>query len=144
MKTIKIKNIETGQIFNFLQNLELKGKASRGRTQLMKRLDEKNKEFLADLTELQKEHFETDKNGDLISDENGMLNPLGEAEAREAETKGGELQQEVVEISFGEYSSKYEALFSALDELDVPLVGHQAEVYDTLMTAYESIEKGDK
>lgn len=141
MKTIKIKNIETGQIFNFLQNLELKGKASRGRTQLMKRLDEKNKEFLDDLTELQKEHFETDDNGDLISDENGTLTPLGEADAREAEEKGTELQQEVVEINFGEYSSKYEALFSALDELDVPLVGQQAELYDTLMTAYEAEEE---
>lgn len=138
MKTIKIKNIETGQIFNFLQNLGLKGKASRGRTQLMKRLDEKNKEFLDDLTELQKEYFKTDENGDLISDENGKLTPLGEAEEREAVEKATELQQEVVEINFGEHSSKYEALFGALDELDVPLVGQQAELYDTLMDAYEA------
>ena len=143
MKTIKIKNSSTAPIHNFLNGIALTGKASRGRTQLMKRLDEKNKEFLDDLTELQKEYFKTDKNGDLISDENGTLTPLGEAEAREAEEKAAELQQEVVEINFGEYSSKYEALFGALDELDVPLVGQQAELYDTLMNAYEA-EKENK
>lgn len=141
MKTIKIKNTNTAPIHNFLNGLELSGKASRGRTKFIKRLEEKNKEFLEDLEALQKEYFKTDENGGLIADENGKLTFKDELDFEEYNDKYKEIQDEEVEISFGEYSTKFEALFTALDNLDIPLSGQDADLYDTLMTAYEAEEE---
>ena len=143
MKTIKINNINTALIYNFLNSLELTGKASRGRSKFIKRLEEKNKEFLDDLTALQKEYFETDESGELITDEKGKLTFKGDLDFDEYNSKYKGIENEQAEISFGEYSTKYEAMFQALDNLDVPLSGQDAELYDTLMDAYEA-EKENK
>ena len=45
-KSIKIKNTEIIPTFEFLQDLELLAKASRGRNRLQARLAEKNKEWI--------------------------------------------------------------------------------------------------
>lgn len=141
MKTIKIKNTDTAPIHNFLNSLALNGKASRGRSKFIKRLAEKNKEFLEDLESLQKEYFKTDDSGDLIADDEGKLAFKEELDFDEYNTKYKGIENEYAEISFGEYSTKYEAMFNALDNLDVPLSGQDAELYDTLMTAYEAEEE---
>lgn len=138
MKTIKINNINTAPIYNFLNSLELTGKASRGRSKFIKRLEEKNKEYLEDLAELQKEYFETDEKGDLITDDKGKLTFKKDLDFEEYNTKYEDIGNEQAEIIFGEYSTKYEAMFQALDNLDVPLSGQDAELYDTLMDAYEA------
>lgn len=138
MKTIKINNINTAPIYNFLNSLELTGKASRGRSKFIKRLEEKNKEYLEDLAELQKEYFETDEKGDLITDDKGKLTFKDDLNFEEYDTKYKDIGNEHAEISFGEYSTKYEAMFQALDNLDVPLSGQDAESYDNLMDAYEA------
>ena len=138
MKTIKINNINTAPIYNFLNGLSLTGKASRGRSKFIKRLEEKNKEYLEDLAELQKEYFETDEKGDLITDDKGKLTFKDDLNFEEYDTKYKDIGNEHAEISFGEYSTKYEAMFQALDNLDVPLSGQDAESYDNLMDAYEA------
>ena len=143
MKTIKINNINTAPIYNFLNSLELTGKASRGRSKFIKRLEEKNKEYLEDLAELQKEYFETDEKGDLITDDKGKLTFKEDLDFDEYNFKYKGIENEQAEIAFGEYSTKYEAMFQALDNLDVPLSGQDAELYDTLMDAYEA-EKENK
>lgn len=138
MKTIKIKNSSTAPIHNFLNGIALTGKASRGRTKFIKRLEEKNKEFLDDLTALQKEYFETDESGELITDEKGKLTFKEDLDFDEYNSKYKDIENEQAEIAFGEYSTKYEAMFNALDHLDVPLSGQDAEIYDALMDAYEA------
>ena len=136
-KSIKIKNTEIIPTFEFLQELELLPKASRGRNRLQKRLEEKNKEFANDLTDIQKEYFKTNSEGELITEDGQNLIPIEGSDLQELEHKVDELNNENAEIIFGEDSDKLEALFAGLDDLQIPLSGQKALVYDMLMTAYE-------
>lgn len=143
MKTIKLKNVEVVPVFNFLQEVELVGQASRGRTKFNKRLEEKNKEFNEDLTEIRKDYFEVDEAGELVVKDNKFQpkEDMTDEQKKELKDRVKELEEEEVEVSFSEYSKKYEALFEALDQLDVPLKGQDAFAYDQLMTAYEENEE---
>ena len=136
-KSIKIKNTEIIPTFEFLQDLELLAKASRGRNRLQARLAEKNKEFANDLMDIQKEYFKTNDDGDLITEDGKNLVPIEGSDLQEFNDKVYELNDESAEIIFGEDSDKLEALFAALDDLQVPLSGQKALIYDMLMTAYE-------
>jgi hypothetical protein len=136
-KSIKIKNTEIIPTFEFLQDLELLAKASRGRNRLQARLAEKNKEFANDLMDIQKEYFKTNDDGDLITEDGKNLVPIEGSDLQEFNDKVYELNDESAEIIFGEDSDKLEALFAALDDLQTPLSGQKALIYDMLMTAYE-------
>lgn len=136
-KSIKIKNTEIIPTFEFLQDLELLAKASRGRNRLQARLAEKNKEFANDLMDIQKEYFKTNSDGELITEDGKNLVPIEGSDLQEFNYKVYELNDENSEIIFGEDSDKLEALFAALDDLQIPLSGQKALIYDMLMTAYE-------
>lgn len=136
-KSIKIKNTEIIPIFEFLQDLELLAKASRGRNRLQARLAEKNKEFANDLMDIQKEYFKTNSDGELITEDGKNLIPIEGSDLQEFNNKVYELNDESAEIIFGEDSDKLEALFVALDDLQIPLSGQKALIYDMLMTSYE-------
>lgn len=136
-KSIKIKNTEIIPTFEFLQDLELLAKASRGRNRLQARLAEKNKEFANDLMDIQKEYFKTDSDGEFITEDGKNLIPIEGSDLQEFNNKVYELNDESAEIIFGEDSDKLEALFAALDDLQIPLSGQKALIYDMLMTAYE-------
>lgn len=136
-KSIKIKNTEIIPTFEFLQDLELLAKASRGRNRLQARLAEKSKEFANDLVDIQKEYFKTDSGGELITEDGKNLIPIEGSDLQEFNNKVYELNDESAEIIFGEDSDKLEALFAALDDLQVPLSGQKALIYDMLMTSYE-------
>lgn len=143
MKTIKLQNQLIVPVFSFLQGAVLKGKATRGRNQLMKRLEEKSKEFNESLTDMRKEYFVLDKDGELEV-QNGEYIFKDEANKdelnKELSEKMKELNEEEIEIQFGEYSTKYEALFKALDEYEEALSGQEALGYNELMDAYEANE----
>lgn len=140
MKTIKLENKSIVPVFNFLQGVNLKAnKASRGRTQFSKRLEEKNKEFNEALDEIRKEYFEIDENGELIIEEDKYIYK-DESQETEVNEKIKELNEEKFEIHFGEYSTKYENLFNALDNLEIELSGQDAFAYNELMDAYEANE----
>lgn len=140
MKTIKLQNQLIVPLFQFLQEINLKGKPSRGRTQFSKRLEEKSKEFNDSLTNLRKEYFELDNKGELKVDGDKYIYK-DKTQEKELEEKIKELNEEEFEIQFGEYSTKYEALFTALNNLDEELNGQKALAYDELMTAYEANEE---
>lgn len=140
MKTIKLQNQLIVPVFQFLQEVNLKGKASRGRTQFSKRLEEKIKEFDEALTEIRKEYFELDEDGELKVDDD-KYTFKDKSKEEELNEKIQELNEEEFEIQFGEYSTKYEALFTALDNLEEELNGQKALAYDELMTAYEANEE---
>ncbi|MGB3161540.1 MAG: DUF1617 family protein [Carnobacterium sp.] len=141
MKTIKLENQLLLPVFTFLQNVNLKAnKASRGRTQLLKRLEEKSKEFNEALTEIRKEYFEISEDGELVVvDGKYEFKDKENKVTLEAELndKVEELNKETFEIQFGEYSTKYDALFLALDNLEVEISGQEAFAYNELMDAYE-------
>lgn len=140
MKTIKLENKLIVPVFQFLQEVSLKGKASRGRTQFSKRLQEKSKEFDEALTILRKEYFETDEDGELKVEEDKYIYK-DKSQEEELNGKIKELDEEEFEIQFGEYSIKYDAFFTALDHLEEELNGPKALAYDELMTAYEANEE---
>lgn len=143
MKTIKMKNIDVIPVFNFLGDLELVGQASRGRTKFNSRLEEKNKEFNDDLTEIRRDYFETDEGGNLKAEDDKLifLDNVTDEDKKVLEERIEDLQNEEVEVSFTEYSTKYEALFKKLDKWEEPLKGQEAYAYDLLMTAYEENEE---
>lgn len=146
MKTIKMKNLDVVPVFKFLGDLELVGQASRGRTKFNSRLEEKNKEFNEDLTEIRKDYFETDEGGELKTDGDKFifLENVDDNDKKVLEHRLLDLQNEEAEISFAEYSTKYEALFKALDKWEEPLKGQEAYAYDLLMTGYEENEDKNK
>ena len=144
MKTIKLENSLLIPVFTFLQNINLKAnKASRGRTQLLKRLEEKSKEFNESLTEIRKEYFEVDGDSELVVNK-GKYKFKDEENKKALEVelndKVEKLNKEHFEIQFGEYSAKYDALFEALDNLEIELSGQEAFAYNELMDAYETNE----
>lgn len=143
MKIIKLEHQSIVPVFTFLQNVNLKAnKASRGRTQFIKRLEEKNKEFNEALTDIRKEYFEVDENGEFktIGEQLVYKELLTTADKALLNKQVEELNKEHFEIQFGEYSTKYEALFSALDDLEIELSGQEAFAYNELMDAYEANE----
>lgn len=129
--------------FNFLKEVGLKGKASRGRNKLLNRLEEKNKELQDDANEIRKDYFETDEEGHLKIDgqEYIFLDNVDAEDKKILAERLLDLEDEHFEVSFTEYSEKYEALFKALDNLDEELSNETAVAYDELLTAYEENEK---
>lgn len=141
-----MRNIDVVPVFNFLGDLELVGQASRGRTKFNSRLEEKNKEYLEDLKVIQKEYFEVDEAGELKQKDDKLipLDNLTDEDKKVLNERVKELQEETVEVSFTEYSTKYEAMFKKLDKWEEPLKGQDAYSYDLLMTAYEENEEKEK
>ena len=139
MKKIKLENKMIVPVFQFLQEAVLTGNSTRGRNQFMKRLEEKSKDFNDALTEIRKEYFKVDKEGELVV-ENGNFVFKDSINKKELEEKIKALNEEELEIHFGEYSMKYNALFEALDNYDQPLSGQDALGYNELMDAYEANE----
>lgn len=140
MKELKIQNQFLSQVYSFLNEVELAGKASRGRSQLMKRLQEKFKEYVDDMNEIKKDYFLTENN-ELVVDDHGehtWLPHTSESDKALLNHELEEIGEEVASISFTEYSNKYEALFKALEDYDQPLKGEQANAYDLLLDAYEN------
>lgn len=141
MKTIKLKNKVIVPVFEFLTDVNLKAnKASRGRTQLLKRLEEKSKEYNDALDIIRKEYFKCDEGGELIVVANEYERKDQDNE-QAMETDIKELNEELFEIQFGEYSTKYEALFDALGVLEQELNGIAAYGYNELMEQYELNEE---
>lgn len=132
-------------VFTLLKEAKLKNLASRGRNKFLKRLEEKNKEFNDELTEIRKDFFQLDEDGKLKVEEGKFIFKEEVEEyprlKEDLNKRVKELEEEIFEISFAEYSTKYEALFEALENLDEELSGDKALAYDELMDAYESIEE---
>jgi len=140
MKTIKLKNKFMVVVFTLLKEAKLKNQASRGRNKFLKRLEEKNKEFNDELTEIRKDYFQVDEEGNLKTENDRFI--FKDEVSDEAKTEMNDrlkaLEDEEFEVSFAEHSTKYESLFSALSHLDEELSGDKAVAYDELMDAYEA------
>ena len=139
-KKITLSNKEVLDAYKFLQNLTLSAKASRGRSKLLKRLEEKNKEFNEDLKELQNRYFDAKEDGSFKTAHGMMLfkEDVTNDEKEEYSTAYNDLFDEKVVIEFGEYSKKYEDLFDGLENLTQDISGENANIYDKLLDEYEA------
>lgn len=144
-KILTFKNNELVPVANFLIGLDLKNKASRGRTKLVKLLAEKNNEFQKELTEETDKFLLKDENGDKVPGEDEGTFKTIEGKALEANTVKEEISNEEAVIEFTEYSEKFAALRGELNSYDRELNGQDAIIYDLLMETFENIdeEKGN-
>ncbi|WP_243899727.1 DUF1617 family protein [Lactiplantibacillus plantarum] len=157
--TIEFKNSELTGLANVLGGFKLKGKASLGRTVLIRKFAKKQEEVNEDRVEIQKKYFETDKEGSLrvFKGSEGKLIPrselidkedpkkLGTKAAKELDDEIKELNNEKAIIDFSEYSPRFKALKDALEDYPYELESDSAiayeRVYDQLEQAFSKGEK---
>lgn len=137
---MEIKNGEITAYVDFLQKLNLKSRASRGRTKLIKLLEKKINEFNMDLNSLRDEYFKKDEQGQFIQ-ENGRLVVKDGVSVAEAQSEADELNNENAVILLDEYQEQIKAMYQALDEYDDELSGTDATIYDDLMDKLEQSQK---
>ena len=137
---MEIKNGEITAYVEFLQNLNLKSRASRGRTKLIKLLEKKIDEFNMDLNSLRDEYFQKDDQGQFIQ-ENGRLVVKDGVSVGEAQAEADKLTNENAVILLDEYEQQIKAMYQALDEYDGELSGTDATIYDDLMDKLEQLQK---
>ena len=138
---MEIKNGEITAYVDFLQKLNLKSRASRGRTKLIKLLDKKIDEFNADLNSVRDEYFKKDDKGHFIQDDNGKLVIKDGVSVGEAQAEADKLTNENAVILLDEYEQQIKAMYQALDEYDDELSGTDATIYDDLMEKLEQAQK---
>ena len=137
---MEIKNGEITAYVDFLQKLNLKSRASRGRTKLIKLLEKKINEFNMDLNSLRDEYFQKDDQGQFIQ-ENGRLVVKDGVSIEEAQAEADKLNNENAVILLDEYEQQIKAMYQALDEYDDELSGTDATIYDDLMEKLEQAQK---
>jgi hypothetical protein len=136
-KTIKLQNADLVLVGNFLGKLKLKGKASRGRTKLIKLLEAKNKEYNEDREETRDPYFEHDDKGERVAKDNVYV--------LKDPTKGADLNKELTDLAkekavveFTEYSEKFKALYDALNAYPYELADADAVLYDLILDELEN------
>ena len=137
---MEIKNGEITAYVTFLEKLNLKSRASRGRTKLIKLLEKKINEFNMDLNSLRDEYFKKDEQGQFIQ-ENGKLVVKDGVSIAEAQSEADKLTNENAVILLDEYKEQIKAMYQALDEYDDELSGTDATIYDDLMEKLEQAQK---
>ncbi|TEA95673.1 prophage protein [Lactiplantibacillus plantarum] len=157
--TIEFKNSELAGLANVLGGFKLKGKASLGRTVLIRKFAKKQEEVSDDLVDIQKKYFETDKEGKLrvFDGGEGKLIPkseladkndpkkLGPKAAKELDNDIKDLNNEVSIIDFSEYSPRFKALKVSLEDYPYELESDSAIAYERVYDQLEqAFSKGDK
>lgn len=131
---IFIKNKHLATIANSLGSYSLKGKASRGRTRLMRDINTKYEDLKADLIALQEQHGINPKDP-IPEDEEEK--ELYLAKINEYNKEADTLFEEEVYINVDEYRHLIGALYSELEDYDYELSGQEALLYDTIMEMIE-------
>ena len=84
MNTVTFKNGELSIIKNFLNGIKVRGKASRGRSKLLKLLAKKEQELNDDLNDVRKPYLILGDNGEPLIEDNNVK--FKDEEAREKVT----------------------------------------------------------
>ncbi|WP_413523702.1 DUF1617 family protein [Latilactobacillus curvatus] len=131
-KTLTFKNKDMVAVGNLLGTLNLKSKASRGRSKLVKLLMVKINEYNDDRKEALDPYF---KDGELLKDEDGKNLPENEEKAKKIVE---EMESETAVIEFTEYSEKLKALYDAIIDYPSEFNGVDGMAYDLLMDQLET------
>ena len=132
-KTLTFKNKDMVAVGNLLGTLNLKSKASRGRSKLVKLLMAKIDEYNEDRKEALDPYF---KDGELLKDEDGNALPDN---AKKAKKIVDEMEAETAVIEFTEYSEKLKALYEAIIDYPGEFNGVDGMAYDLLMDQLELV-----
>lgn len=142
MNTVTFKNGELSIIKNFLNGVKVSGKASRGRSKLLKLLAKKEQELNDDLNDVRKPYLILGDNGEPLIENNNVK--FKDKEAREKATADIiELFDEKAVIDITEYHDKLYALYNALNEYEYDLFGDDANAYDLLLDELEKIKEDE-
>ncbi|MEW6191455.1 MAG: DUF1617 family protein [Bacillota bacterium] len=137
-KTLAFKNKDMVAVGNFLGTLNLKSKASRGRSKLVKLLMVKIDEYNDDRKEALDPYF---KDGELLKDKDGKNLPENEEKAKKIVE---EMESETAVIEFTEYSEKLKALYDAIIDYPSEFNGVDGMAYDLLMDQLEMVFETEK
>jgi hypothetical protein len=133
---VKIKNKYLGQGIDLLFNLSLKGKKSRHRTKLIRKMQERFKEVEQQRLELAKEHAQKDEEDNPIIKDN-----VYKMEDKAAFNKDyQELLDEKLVLDSGDDQEMLKTMKNVLLNCDKEFSGQQAVVYDALCDAFEGGE----
>ncbi|MGN5467592.1 DUF1617 family protein [Lactiplantibacillus plantarum] len=125
-------------IANTLVEFKLKGRASLGRTWVIKHLEDLNKQFNADKLATQKNFFKTDEDGDFIYQQDNKTLILKDGYTMdEAQKEFDQLVNEPVSIEIGSYSERMKALFHALEDYPYEMEGQVAQVYALVFDQFD-------
>ncbi|MFT8584828.1 DUF1617 family protein [Liquorilactobacillus hordei] len=135
-KLIEFENGELVAVGNFLAQAKLKGKASRGRTKLIKLIEEKNKEYNEERDTVRDPYFQVDDNGEkIVKDNKYVLKDT--SKGKDLDKELADLAEETVGIEFTEYNEKIKALYDALNNYNYELSNADAVIYDLLLDKLE-------
>ncbi|MEJ1333977.1 DUF1617 family protein [Lactiplantibacillus plantarum] len=137
-EVLTFKNGQLVSIGNTMAEFKLKGRASLGRTWLINRLEDLNKQFNADQLATQKELFKTDEDGEFVYKEDKKTLILKDGYTmEEAQKEFDQLVEEPVSIEISSYSARMKALFNALEDYPYELEGQTALVYALVFEQFD-------
>ena len=137
-EVLTFKNGQLVSIGNTMAEFKLKGRASLGRTWLINRLEDLNKQFNADQLATQKNFFKTDEDGEFVYKEDKKTLILKDGYTmEEAQKEFDQLVEEPVSIEIGSYSERMKALFHALEDYPYEMEGQVAQVYALVFDQFD-------
>ena len=137
---IRLENCYLEPSIKFLNQLKLKGKKSRARTQLVKLLVEQLRVLAEAQNALVEEYGKRDEEGNFIhaSEEKGGGVLIEPRKAKEYLKEHDLLMKEVAEIQGATYIDHEKDMQMILEQCELELSGIDADVYDRLLEAFES------
>lgn len=141
VNTIEFENRNLQGIHDFLTGIGLKGRKSRSRSLLCKRLAEKFSEQSEQRTEIQKNYGRLNESGDLVPNENGVVQFETEEKKRQCILEIDELDKESAVIDCIEIMDHMATLLEALDQLDEDLSGTKAYAYNLVCEQLETLNQ---
>lgn len=142
--TIEFENRNLQGIHDFLTEISLKGRKSRSRSLLCKRLAEKFSERAEQRTEIQKNYGKLNELGDLVTDENGVVQFENTEKSCLCINEINEHDKELAVIDCTEIMDHMATLLDALDELDEDLSGTKAYAYDLVCEQLETLNQKEE
>ena len=137
-EVLTFKNGQLVAIGNTMAEFKLKGRASLGRTWLINRLEDLNKQFNADQLATQKNFFKTDEDGEFVYKEDKKTLILKDGYTMdEAQKEFDQLVEEPVSIEISSYSARMKALFNALEAYPYEMEGQVAQVYALVFDQFD-------
>ncbi|MFW7420526.1 DUF1617 family protein [Vagococcus fluvialis] len=134
---LTFKNSELAPVINFLTDVPLKGRTSRGRTKLVMVLSLKHQELMEDIEELKKE-VGIDES---LSDEEQAI-PENQEKIENYNREFRQLLSEEASANFDEYSQFLEHLITGLHACEVEFSGQDSLIYDKVLDQLEQEKEG--
>lgn len=138
--TIKLRNIDLETVHEFLIGITLKGRKSRSRSILCKKIHGKFAERAEQRNEIQKGYAKTNGEGEMITDDNGVISFETDEKRKLCIEEINEHDKELAVIDCTEFMDHMKTLLDSLDELDEDLSGTSAYSYDLICEQLETLK----